>query len=333
MRIQIPPNIQREHILRAITEIKEQGCPPRNESTKYDLAYLGKRYPPKYVISLANKFANGELFDVSKFSGGEETNKRLQELGFEIVEKEDDLRYPVNSHSWTVASDNTALKRMDKSIFIHHGTGIPSEIRSFFGVEDLNTGEKRSVKLFFDGIAYFADIEMTKHDSSRSRLIWRTDFSSELRAVFPSLYDQFRNEEDKAIDAPCMQFERTAAQDEYVVSFDTAALERQPEGKTRRADNSSPSQGTDLPLWIFHQRFIQFQEAVKRESGKEFVSFNKGMPADWESYKQEVCEEGRSRLNFRSWEREQVGTGQILKCTTLRTLWEGDTTLLHTCSS
>lgn len=318
MRAQIPSNIQREHILRAITEIKEQGCPPHNGSTKYDLIYLGKRYPPKYVISLANKFANGKLFDVSRFSSGEETNeetnKRLRLLGFEIVEKEDDTRYPTNFYSWTVTSDNTTLKRMDKSVFLHHGTVIPSEIRSFFGVEDLKAGEKRSVKLFFDGIAYFADIKMTKHDSSRSRLIWKTDFSSELRAALPSIYDLFCHEEDKVIDAPCMQFERTVAQDEYVVSFDTAAQERQPEGKTRRADNSSPSQETDLPLWIFHQRFIQFQEVVKRRSGKEFVSFNEGMPADWESYKQEVYEEGRSRLNFRNWEREQVGTGQILKC-------------------
>ncbi|MCM2466684.1 DUF3883 domain-containing protein [Methanoculleus oceani] len=314
MRAQIPSNIQREHILRAITEIKEQGCPPHNKSTKYDLIYLGKRYPPKYVISLANEFANGELFNVSKFSGGEETNKRLRLLGFEIVEKEDDTRYPTNSYSWTVTSDNNALKRMDKSVFLHHGTVIPFEMRSFFGIEDLNAGEKRSVKLFFDGIAYFADIEMTKHDSSRSRLIWKTDFSSELRAAFPSIYDLFRHEEDKVTDAPCMQFERTAAQDEYIVSFDMAAQERQLEGKTRRADNSSLSQETDLPLWIFHQRFIQFQEAVKQKSGKEFVSFNEGLPSEWESYKQDIYEEGRSRLNFRNWVKEQIGTGHLLKC-------------------
>lgn len=90
LKLTIPKNISREHIIQAIAEIKKVGWPPRNNSTTYDLFYEGERYPPKIVVMYANKFANGELFDVSKFSGGEETtNKFFRARGFEIIPKKE----------------------------------------------------------------------------------------------------------------------------------------------------------------------------------------------------------------------------------------------------
>jgi biotin operon repressor len=55
----IPQNITKEHILKAIQEIDKNGVPEERLSTKYYLQYNGKNYPPKYTISLANKYANG----------------------------------------------------------------------------------------------------------------------------------------------------------------------------------------------------------------------------------------------------------------------------------
>ena len=70
----IPENITREHIIKAIERIGEEGVPPNRESKKYLLVYNGKYYPPKYVISLANKYANGRELDHFEFKGGKETN-------------------------------------------------------------------------------------------------------------------------------------------------------------------------------------------------------------------------------------------------------------------
>jgi len=81
----IPLNIEREHIIKATREIDLNGIPPRRNSKKYFLIFEGKRYPPKYVLSLANRFANGEGLDSSEFSGGQETNNFLKRLGFDIV--------------------------------------------------------------------------------------------------------------------------------------------------------------------------------------------------------------------------------------------------------
>lgn len=57
----IPETIQPNHILQAIEKIGSEDVPDKYQSTKFDLLYEGKRYPPKYVISLAHIFVDGNL--------------------------------------------------------------------------------------------------------------------------------------------------------------------------------------------------------------------------------------------------------------------------------
>jgi hypothetical protein len=82
----IPNNIARNHILKAIQEIDRGGIPKGRNSKKFKLVFDEKAYPPKYVISLANKYVNGEELEPLDFGGGRETNDYLRRLGFEIVE-------------------------------------------------------------------------------------------------------------------------------------------------------------------------------------------------------------------------------------------------------
>jgi copper chaperone CopZ len=82
----IPSKITSEHVKKALAEIDAGSIPPGRKSTKFVLIFNGKRYPPKYVLSLANKFVVGEELDPSSFGGGQETNKFLTRLGFEIAE-------------------------------------------------------------------------------------------------------------------------------------------------------------------------------------------------------------------------------------------------------
>lgn len=113
LKLRLPPEITRQHIIQAIEEIKKVRWPPRNDSTTYDLLFEGERYPPKIVVMYANKYANGELFDVNNFSGGEATTNRFfRARGFEIVPKEEnslsfhyidptrsDNQYPITEES------------------------------------------------------------------------------------------------------------------------------------------------------------------------------------------------------------------------------------------
>ncbi len=78
----IPSTIERTHILQAIEKIDSEEVPNKYKSTRFDLLYEGKKYPPKYVISLAHIFVDGKQWSLKKFSGGYETNTFLNNHDF-----------------------------------------------------------------------------------------------------------------------------------------------------------------------------------------------------------------------------------------------------------
>ena len=86
----IPGNITREHFLQALAEIDQNGVPPKAQSSTYDLVHDGQKYPPKYALSLANKYANGTALDRASFQSGfdKASFKKIEDCGFEIQEKE-----------------------------------------------------------------------------------------------------------------------------------------------------------------------------------------------------------------------------------------------------
>jgi hypothetical protein len=88
----LPVAVERQHILKAIEEIRRLGgpsvIPRRRRSTKFDVHFEQNKYPPKYLISLANVFTpNGTKYPWNAFSGGDETNNFLIRRGFQIKDK------------------------------------------------------------------------------------------------------------------------------------------------------------------------------------------------------------------------------------------------------
>jgi hypothetical protein len=90
----IPNGITRHHVLDAMDRIGLDPAmwPAKSQSTKYDVIdpRTGARFPPKLVISTAAQIATGRRLSRHEFSGGPETNERLQALGFKIVSKHSD---------------------------------------------------------------------------------------------------------------------------------------------------------------------------------------------------------------------------------------------------
>ena len=85
----IPNNITKEHLIKAIAEIDKDGVRKGRHSSTYDLIYNGKTYPPKLVLSIANRYANDSELDSNDFAGGKGTPafKILKNEGFEIIPK------------------------------------------------------------------------------------------------------------------------------------------------------------------------------------------------------------------------------------------------------
>jgi 5-methylcytosine-specific restriction protein A len=190
----IPTNITREHVLRAIDEIKYSGIPNDRHSVKWSVSFEGINYPPKYLISTANIYANGEEWSHLKFSGGDESNRFLENLEFEIIKSSSKgSDFPYVAHSWTIISKSVAIKKLDKSSFLHRGTAIPFQLKSFFDVENLKKGQKVDIALKYRSSMFKAHFQLDPK-LMRVRLFWRADFSRLLKSNFSGWYEIFSND-------------------------------------------------------------------------------------------------------------------------------------------
>ena len=81
--------ITREHLVDAIRQIDLGHSSKFSDSTKFDVLYEGKRYPPKEVVGLALEKLHGREFGPYDFSGGLNTDcfKTLSKCGFEVTTK------------------------------------------------------------------------------------------------------------------------------------------------------------------------------------------------------------------------------------------------------
>ena len=82
----IPRNIKSEQILKAVAEIDQYGVPPNRGSVHYDLVIKQNSYPPKYVISIANKYANGSELLPNSFNAVE-AKVYLSRLKFQVNDR------------------------------------------------------------------------------------------------------------------------------------------------------------------------------------------------------------------------------------------------------
>ncbi len=84
-----PPTSSVNTFLKAIKEASENTIPPNRNSEKYYLQNDKKTGPLKYIVSLANKYANNRELDDREFLGGNQTNNFLRSKGFRIIDNDD----------------------------------------------------------------------------------------------------------------------------------------------------------------------------------------------------------------------------------------------------
>lgn len=150
----IPKNITKELIEKAIAELENSDIPTERLSYNYFLQAGGKSLPPKYVISIANKYANNKELDSEEFNAVE-AKEFLKKLGFTVTEKNESRELPrifIAPRSGEQSSKNFA-----KTI---EGGYKKNELQRFFspedkeGLKDVDTlmiwGNKPSLKSRWD---------------------------------------------------------------------------------------------------------------------------------------------------------------------------------------
>ena len=102
----IPKNISKSHIIEALKYIDENGVPDKNKSTKYELVTeSGKKYPPKYVIAVANHLANKEEISTEGYNAVEAKLFR-EGLGFVIETKQEKFELVITAMKLNQLTNN-----------------------------------------------------------------------------------------------------------------------------------------------------------------------------------------------------------------------------------
>lgn len=82
----IPKGLTDKHFHQAAAQIDRDGVPSERNSVHYDLVIGEKRYPPKYIVSLATKFATGNEYPAGEFNAVE-AKDYFQRKGYEIIDR------------------------------------------------------------------------------------------------------------------------------------------------------------------------------------------------------------------------------------------------------
>lgn len=106
------PSIEEQYINAALKYIDENGVPPRNQSTKYELVTNdGKRYPPKYVIAVARHLATSQEIAIDDFNAVEAKNF-LQGKGYTIELKQQKYELTISAESITSTDDRFTMDNL-----------------------------------------------------------------------------------------------------------------------------------------------------------------------------------------------------------------------------
>lgn len=139
------PKISEEDIIAALKYIDENGVPFHNQSAKYELKTDdGKKYPPKYVIAVADHIANGGEISTDGFNAVEAKNY-LESRGYTIEAREQE-KYEllitadkVESSDERFTMDNLALGDGYKPLDAYYKKSSGEEIR-----RNYSKGERRN---------------------------------------------------------------------------------------------------------------------------------------------------------------------------------------------
>jgi len=134
--------ISEKDIISAINEIDSNPELRKGRaSSTYDLIYEGVDYPPKLVISIANRFATGKELSPNDFEGGIGTPafNLFEQFGFEISSKkisyyEELLKFIEQSKAGDLAVSSYTKRFLGLKVVVSFGKGVVAKIPwiSFF---------------------------------------------------------------------------------------------------------------------------------------------------------------------------------------------------------
>ncbi len=106
------PKLKKENVIEAIKFIDKNGIPPQYQSTQYDLiSEDNKKYPPKYVIAVANHIENKTEITTDSFKA-DEAKKALEKMGFHIENKHEKYILTITADNATSTDESFSMNEL-----------------------------------------------------------------------------------------------------------------------------------------------------------------------------------------------------------------------------
>lgn len=106
------PKLNRQNILAALQYLDQNGVPSQHQSVRYELiGEDGKKYPPKYVIAVANHLANGGEISTSAFHGSE-ARAFLLKQGFRVDVKQQTYQLTITAEEVTSTDEEFSMEEL-----------------------------------------------------------------------------------------------------------------------------------------------------------------------------------------------------------------------------
>lgn len=144
----IPLNITEADIHKAVQETDLSSIPPRRFYTKYFLVVDGKKYPPKYILSLANKYANGHELNLDGFTTQQAVDY-FNKMGFQVEKREEVPSYfdELNRFLEQTKTDDLKYSSYSKSFInlkvkVSFGQGVKADVPWIAFLKGSNTVQK-----------------------------------------------------------------------------------------------------------------------------------------------------------------------------------------------
>ena len=82
--------------------------------------------------------------------------------------------------SWKIIDDLTVQKEIDQSVIKYNQTGIPIQLRKYWGVEHLERGLRKEIVLIYNSRQYLSYIQMENSKRMRTKLYWPSELTRQI---------------------------------------------------------------------------------------------------------------------------------------------------------
>ena len=193
------PKFSEDFIQKAFQYIDENGIPDQNKSTKYELVTVdGKKYPPKYVISVAAKLALGSDAQIDQFNAVE-AKSYFETRGYMIDTKQEKYELTITAESIVSTDDRFTMDDLylgDKykpidAYFMRQGMEVIHRKRNKSETKISNqTLPRLTFQIFESQIASLSD-----EDKRQFPICQYSPDKEIIRGIFPSVaeFKKYRN--------------------------------------------------------------------------------------------------------------------------------------------